>query len=222
MRSLLKLGVLVLVAGGFLFGARLLGLHELLTLEGMRAWVGSFGAYAPLAFIGICILGIFLYLPEALLLTFGGALFGGWAAFFYGWIAAVVGTTATFVVARYLARGYVQRVFVARREWFRRFDERFSRRGFFWVFLLRAVLGLTPPLNWAVGVTNVPFGSHFAGTALGVIPNVAIFVYFGGSIAVAIERDDWLTPQILIPSALVAAFLAAGIVLSRRLFAEGE
>lgn len=220
MSNYVKLALVVLMALAFLFGARVLGLDRLLTLEGMRAWVDSFGAYAPAAFIGVCILGIVFYLPEALLLTFGGALFGGWSAFLYGWIASVVGTTVTFLIARYLAREYVQRVFIGKREGFRRFDERFSRHGFFWVFLLRTVLGLTPPLNWAVGVTSVPFPSYLAGTALGVIPNVAVFVYFGRSIAEAIEQGNWFTPQILVPAGLVLIFVTTGVVMGRRLFAD--
>ncbi len=217
MQRILKPALLVACVLGFLFGARLLGLDQLLTLEGMRGWVESWGPYGPAAFIGVCIFGIVLYLPEALLLTFGGALFGGWPAFVYGWIASVIGTTTTFLLARFVARDYVQRVFVARWEGFRRFDERFTRHGFVWVFFLRSVLGLTPPLNWAVGVTSVPFPSYVAGTALGVIPNVAVFVYFGGSIARAIEDGDWFTPQLLVPAGLVVVFLATGVLVGRYL-----
>ncbi|MDG2308485.1 MAG: VTT domain-containing protein [Candidatus Binatia bacterium] len=218
----MKLGLLALLGVAFVFGARLLGLDELLTLDGMRSWVDSWGNLGPVAFIGICTLGIVLYLPESLLLTFGGALFGGWPAFVYGWIATVIGTTATFLIARYLARDYVQRTFVEKSDWFGRLDARFSQNGFIWVFLLRTVLGLAPPLNWAVGATSVPFGSYAAGTALGVIPNVAVFVYFGGSVAVAIENGDWLTPQVLIPAGLVAGFLVVGVLVGRRLLSEDE
>lgn len=216
----IKIGLVVVLVIGIAFGARLLGLDQLLSLEAMREWVDSWGRLGPLAFIGLCILGIVLYLPESLLLTFGGALFGGWAAFAYGWIATVIGTTITFLVARYVARDYVRRTIVDKRDWFRRFDDRFSQHGFFWVFLLRTVLGLAPPLNWAVGATSVSFGNYAAGTALGVIPNVAVFVYFGGSIATAVEQGDWLTPQILVPTGIVVLFVATGILMSRRLFRD--
>ncbi len=222
MKNVVKVGLLVLLLVAVVFGARMLGLDQLLSLEGMRTWVDSWGRFGPVAFIGICILGIVLYLPESLLLTFGGALFGGWHAFAYGWIATVIGTTATFLIARYLARDYVQRTFIERRDWFRRFDERFSRHGFFWVFFLRTVLGLAPPLNWAVGATSVSFPNYAAGTALGVIPNVAVFVYFGGSIAVAIEQGDWLTPQVLVPAGLVGMFVAVGVLMGRRLFSDDD
>jgi len=222
MKNAAKLGLLVLAVLGFLFGARLLGIHEMLTLEGLRVWVDSWGRLGPVAFMGLCVLGIVLYLPEALLLALGGALFGAWPAFFYGWIAAVLGTTVTFLIARYVARDYLQRTLVSRREWIGRLDGRFSRNGFVWVFLLRTVLGLAPPLNWAVGATSVPLPSYFAGTALGVVPNVAVFVYFGGSVAEAIQNGDWVSPQVLVPASLVVCFLALGVAMGRRLLSLEE
>lgn len=217
MSKFVKVGLALALVAAFVFGGRLLGLDRLLDLDELRAWVDSWGRLGPLAFIGLCILGIVLYLPESLLLTFGGALFGGWPAFVYGWVATVIGTTTTFLIGRYLARDYVQRTFIANRPGFQRLDARFADNGFFWVFILRTVLGLAPPLNWAVGATSVSFGSYAAGTALGVIPNVAIFVYFGGSIAEAIEKGAWLTPQILVPAGIVALFLALGVWMGGRL-----
>lgn len=222
MQNAIKLLLLVLLVVAFFFGARFAGIDQLLSLESMRDWVDSWGELGPIAFIAVCILGIVLYLPESLLLTFGGALFGGWRAFFYGWTATVIGTTITFLIARYLARDYVQRTFVERRDWFRRFDERFSQHGFFWVFFLRTVLGLAPPLNWAVGATSVSFGQYAAGTALGVIPNVAVFVYFGGSVAQAVEQGDWLSAQIIVPAAVVVLFVAVGVLMGRHLFRDDD
>lgn len=215
--GVLKVGLLVLFGLGALFGAKLLGLDRLLELEELRAWVDSWGRFGPAAFIGLCILGIVFYLPESVLLTLGGAVFGGWPAFVYGWIATVVGTTITFLIARYLVRDWVQHTFVRSRPGFQRLDARFADNGFVWVFLLRTVLGLAPPLNWAVGATSVSFGNYAAGTALGVIPNVAIFVYFGGALAEAIDKGDWLTPAVLLPAAIVAAFVTLGIWMGRRL-----
>ena len=216
--TILKIGLLVALLVVFLFGARWLGFDQLLTLEGMRAWLESWGSLGPLAFIGLCILGIVLYLPESLLLTFGGALFGGWSAFVYGWIATVVGTTVTFLIARYLARDYVQKTFLSRREGFQRMDARFAEHGLIWVMLLRTVLGLAPPLNWAVALTSVSFRNYFLGTALGVIPNVAIFVYFGRSMAEAGESGTWMTPQLVLPAVLVGLVVIAGILAGRRVF----
>ena len=217
-KKLLNFALLITAVVVILFGARWLGFDQLLTLDGMRAWLESWSPYGPLAFIGLCIVGIVLYLPESLLLMLGGALFGGWTAFVYGWVATVIGTTVTFLIARYLARDYVQRTFLERRENFRRMDERFSEHGLIWVFLLRTVLGLAPPLNWAVALTSVSFRNYFLGTALGVIPNVGTFVYFGRSMADAGESGIWMTPQVILAAVLVAGVVAVGIFAGRRMF----
>ena len=216
----LKLVLLAALIAGFSLTAHCLGVDRLLDLEGLRSWIDSWGPLGPLAFIGLCVVGIVFYLPESALLAAGGALFGGWQALLYGWTASVLGTTTTFLIARYLARDYVHRTFGGSQAWFQRFDRRFSENGFLWVLLLRMVLGLLPPLNWAVGVTSVRFGSYLAGTAIGVIPNVAVFVYFGGSLARALEEGAWLTPQILVPAALVLAVIVASLFFGRRLLGD--
>jgi uncharacterized membrane protein YdjX (TVP38/TMEM64 family) len=223
-KSLLRHALPVFLVAGvgvlFFYGASWLGLDRLLTLEGLRAWVDSYGPYGPVAFAGLCVLGVLLYLPEALLLTLGGVLFGSGPALFYGWIAAVFATSLTFFLGRYLARDFVRRRVLDGRDRFAILDARFAGRGFLWMLLLRSVLGLAPPLNWAPGVSQVSFAHYFAGTALGLIPNLAIFAFFGGSLAGAMDdgaRAGW--------SLGLAAFLIIGLVsgaflVSRRFFRE--
>lgn len=219
MSRVVRLGLIVAVIAAVLFGARLTGLDQALTLEGMRQMVSSWGDYGPVVYVALCIAGILLTLPESVLIAFGGALFGGWAAFFYGWIGAVVGTTLTFLIVRYLAHDYVQRIVGGRSARFRRVDERFAQDGFRWMIVLRVVMGLAPPLNWAVGAMSIPLPSYVAGTAVGVIPSVALFAYFGGAIARAMETGDWLRPNVLIPAALIGLLFVGAVVLGRRLLA---
>lgn len=221
MERLLKLSLVALLGVAFFYGTRLLGLDRILTLDGMRDWVASWGSFGPLAFVGVCVLGIVLYLPESALLALGGAVFGGWTAFACGWFASVIGTTITFLIARYIARDWVQRTLAGRGDRFRRLDERFARNGFAWVCLLRTVLGLAPPLNWVVGASSVSFPAYAAGTALGVVPSVALFTYLGGSIAEAAEGGSWWTPELLLAAALVALFVVVGVVLGRRILGSG-
>jgi uncharacterized membrane protein YdjX (TVP38/TMEM64 family) len=220
MNRFVRLGLLVVVTAGILFGARLTGLDQAMTLEGMRAMVSSWGDLGPVVYVGLCIAGILLYLPESLLLAFGGALFGGWPAFLYGWLGAVLGATMTFLIVRYLAHDYVQRTVASRSARFRRVDERFAQDGFRWMLVLRVVMGLAPPLNWAIGATSIPLASYVGGTAIGLIPIVGLYVYFGGSIANAMETGDWLTPEVLVPAALVGLLLVGAIVFGRRLLSE--
>lgn len=184
-----------------------------LDVERLRALVARNAPWGPLVFLGICVAAIFLHLPAFLPLALGGVLFDAPAAFALGWLGAVVGTTATFLVVRYLARDAFQAA-LARR--FRRLavlDDRLAADGFRTVLLLRLALFLSPPLNWALGATRVPLGRYVAATAVGVVPGVALCVYFAESILV---RGRAGTPP-LVRLAVGVALLAGAIWLARRM-----
>jgi len=80
-----------------------------LTFEGMRALVEAHAPYSPLVFIGIFIAGIFLRIPQIILVVLGGIRFKRPYAFAYSWIAVVVGTTSSFLLMRYFARDALQK-----------------------------------------------------------------------------------------------------------------
>ena len=217
-RPILLFAVVALV---FFSGASWMGLDRLLTLEGLRAWVDSYGPYGPVAFAGLCVLGVLLYLPEALLLTLGGVLFGSGPALLYGWVAALFATSVTFFLSRFLARGFVRRSLLDGQDRFAALDARFAGRGFLWMLLLRSVLGLAPPLNWAPGVSRVSFPQYFAGTALGLLPNLPIFAFLGGSLAGAMDdgaRAGW---SLGLAAFLIVGLLSGAFLVSRRFFREG-
>ena len=82
----------------------------------------------------------------------GGVLFGPCWGFVYSWVASVVGTTATFLLVRYTAQAWAQRALRDRFPRLRALDDRLARHGVRdrWS-LLRLLLFLAPPLNWALG-----------------------------------------------------------------------
>lgn len=214
--------LLVLLLAGLVWAARTLDLAQHASLQGMRALVDSWAPYGPLVFIGICILGIFLHMPEIPFMAVGGLLFDGLAAFAYGWIAAVVGTTATFLLVRYFARDAFQRSLARRFARLQALDERLARNGFATVLVLRLVLFLAPPLNWALGATRVGTQQYVAGTAVGVVPGIATVVYFAESIASREPGAPILTPGVVVAALLLVAFLVTAAVAGRRLLGRSE
>jgi uncharacterized membrane protein YdjX (TVP38/TMEM64 family) len=184
-------------------------------LERVRAFVEAAGPYGPLAFIAVCIAGIFLHMPEILLIAVGGMLFEGVHAFTYGWIASVVGATSTFVIVRYFARDYVQRGMSARFARLRALDERLERNGFVTVLVLRLVLFMAPPLNWALGASRVRLVHYVGGTALGVVPGIAAAVFFADSITQP-AADEGFPGRRLIGAAFIVGFLVVAGLASRR------
>jgi uncharacterized membrane protein YdjX (TVP38/TMEM64 family) len=191
-----------------------LGSH--LDLEGMRALVEANAPYGPLVFMGACVAGIFLHLPELVLIAIGGMLFDAPQAIAYGWTASMVGATATFLIVRYLARESFQRTLERRFARLRALDQRLEQHGFRTVLILRLVLCLAPPLNWALGATSVRLPHYVAGTALGVVPGITTAVLFAESIVGGEGGAGRFAVLLLV----VAALLVVTGVLGRRLLAR--
>src|SRR5262245_34098224 len=115
----------------------------------------------------LVIAGLFTRVPMmgTVLVAVGAVLFGGLAAFAYGWLAALVGTTAIVVLVRSVARDYAKRMLDARPRRLRALDERITRNGFGTVLVLRLIFGMAPMLNWGLGLTGVHLLHCFAAPA---------------------------------------------------------
>lgn len=165
-------------------GAALVGAVVLLGRGGGRyvpefaTWVQRQGHWAPVLFVLGYAVATVAFLPGSLLTLAAGALFGlarGTALAFGG---AVLGSTAAFLVARYLARPLVVRR-LGPDPRFRRIDEAVGARGVRLVLLLR----LSPVLpfnvlNYALGATRVRLRDYLLG-AVGMLPGTVLYVWTG-------------------------------------------
>jgi len=60
-----------------------------------------------------------------------------------------------------------------------------------------------------------------AGTALGIVPALALCAYLGDAVSDARAWTALLTPGVLVPALLAVAFAVTGTVLGRRVFGDG-
>src|SRR5262249_50714437 len=162
--SLLRPLLLGLVLAGIIWATWRFDLVRYMSVAGMRELVDAHAPYGPLLFMTIVVAGLFTRLPMmgTVLVAVGAVLFGGLAAFAYGWLAALVGTTVIFVLVRSVARDYAKRMLDARPGRLRALDERITRNGFGTVLVLRLVFGMAPMLNWGLGLTGVRLLHCFA------------------------------------------------------------
>ncbi len=142
------------------------------------AWVNSLGFWGPLVFIIGYVVAVVAFVPGSILTLAAGAIFGVVQGAIYVFIAAVLGSCAAFLVARYVARQWVERR-IAQSPKFAAIDRAVGREGRKIVFLMR----LSPVfpfnlLNYALGLTNVRF-VDYAIAALGMLPGTILYVYYG-------------------------------------------
>ncbi len=214
----LRAVLIALGAAGVAAGLAWLDPWERLSVDAMRALVEAWGPLGPLVFAAILIAGFFIPGPEILLVALGGVLFGPVRGFVYSWVAAVVGTAATFLLVRYTAQAWAQRAVRDRFPRLRALDDRLERHGVASVVVLRLLLFLAPPLNWALGASRVRARDYVIGTASGILPGMALTVFVADRITAAGSTAELLDWELLAPAAILALLIAVGVVVGRRLF----
>src|SRR5262245_7451035 len=148
-----------------LFGiGRALDLQQHLTVESLRATIAAVGAAGPVLYVVAFCLGELLHVPglvfvAAAVLAFGPAL-GGPLAF----LGAVASVSVSFWVVRAIGGRPLGEL---RTRWVRRALAQLDARPITTIALLRLVLILAPPLNYALALSQVSFAQYFLGSVLG-------------------------------------------------------
>jgi uncharacterized membrane protein YdjX (TVP38/TMEM64 family) len=186
------------------WGGRAAALHLLPLIAAVRA----LGPLAPVAFIGIYTLAVVVLIPGSLLTIAGGAIFGLGYGILYAMIGATLGSTAAFLIGRYVARRTVTRR-LASMPRFAAIERAVSAQGRRIVFLLR----LSPVipfnfLNYVLGVTTISV-LDFVVASIGTIPGTIVYTYGGKVTGEALV----LAGQAQVPrNASYYAVLVAGLV----------
>jgi uncharacterized membrane protein YdjX (TVP38/TMEM64 family) len=167
---------LVLVLGG-IAAAVLLGRAVGGYVPEFARWVASLGAWGPIAFIAGYIIACVAFIPGLVLTLAAGAIFG-WIGVAYVFAGAVLGATAAFLIARYVARRAVERRLEGNPR-FAAIDRAIAREGRKIVTLLR----LSPAfpfnlLNYALGLTSVSLPDYLL-AMIGILPGTLLYVYAG-------------------------------------------
>jgi uncharacterized membrane protein YdjX (TVP38/TMEM64 family) len=189
-------------------------------LPGFAAWVKSLGVWGPVVFILGYAVACVLFLPGSILTLAAGVVFGLIRGTLFAFSGAFLGSAAAFLVARYLARGAIEKR-LADKPRFAAIDRAVGKDGFKIVALLR-LSPLLPfnLLNYALGLTKVRFGAYLA-AAVAMLPGTLLYVYYGtllGDLAklaggAKIERgpEQW----VFLGVGLVAT-IAASVVIGRK------
>jgi uncharacterized membrane protein YdjX (TVP38/TMEM64 family) len=172
--SWLKIAAGLVVAAGLLLLARKAGGQ----IPALAGWVEGLGLWGPLAFIAVYATAVVAFVPGSLLTLAGGAIFGLAKGTLYVFAAAVIGSSAAFLLARHGARSAVEGR-VASHPKYAAIDRAVAEEGLKIVFLLR----LSPAfpfnlLNYALGLTRVRFADYLI-ASVGMLPGTMLYVYYG-------------------------------------------
>jgi uncharacterized membrane protein YdjX (TVP38/TMEM64 family) len=166
------------------------------------------GAWAPVAFVALCVGLTLAFFPFPLVAAAGGVLFGTLEGTLLSILGAGIGALLAFLVARHAA-GEAVRPLVGER--LRRLLEAVERRGFVAVLYARIIPGVPRDLaNYAFGLTRVAAGAFLAATVLGIAPRAFAYSALGGSLGHLDSTES------VVAIATLVAIGVLGLVLARR------
>jgi uncharacterized membrane protein YdjX (TVP38/TMEM64 family) len=172
----LRLLVVLVGVGILLF---LLPVDLQLWLREVLSWIAGRGAAGMIVFFLFYVVACILLLPGSLLTLAAGTIYGLERGIPLVSVSATAGATAAFLVARYLARGWVtQRL--ADHPRFQALDDAVAREGWKIVGLTRlSPLFPFSVLNYLYGLTGVSLRDYVLASWVGMLPGGVLYVYLG-------------------------------------------
>src|SRR2546422_10000001 len=182
-RGLAKLLVLVALLVAAALAVRASPARGWLTPRGIEQLLAALREpwWAPLAFVAAYTIAAALDFSGLVLTLVGGAVFGFWWGALLNLLGASLGASAAFWVARLLGREGLHALLGGRL--LGGLDRLAHQAGFAWLLRLR-LIPIVPfnLLNFASGLTALPWRTYAAATAIGVIPATLVYTFFADAL----------------------------------------
>lgn len=150
-------------------------------VEKISAFVQSTGAWGPALYILFCIVASLLFCPGTPLLLLA-VPFGALHGTIYAAIGLVLGSSASFLFARYTLRSFIQG-YAKQNAIFRKIDEGVKREGWRMVMFTRLVPVFPYNIqNFAYGLTGIPLWIFAIVSGICMLPAIAAYVFAGGAL----------------------------------------
>jgi uncharacterized membrane protein YdjX (TVP38/TMEM64 family) len=180
-----------------------LDLYEYASLENLEAWILSLGAWGPVGFVGLFMLGELLWVPSVLFVFVAGLIWPFAIAWPTAYIGANAASTLVFLVARYTV-GDAARRFIP--DQFLGYEERLMTKPLRTVVVIRLTTFLHPVMHWVFGVSRVSFRDLTLGTMIGLLPGVTLIVVVGdAALKLWPKVQGWVIPLIVVLVAVQVA-----------------
>lgn len=183
-RAVLLLSGIVLIALIVLPSSRALflgwiALFQGLDLEVIKAYILSFGVWAPLISFALMVFQSVMAPLPAFLITFANAALFGWlwgAAL--SWTSAMAGALLCFYIARFLGREVVEKL--TSKMALESVDAFFEKHGVYAILIARLLPFISfDVISYAAGLTSMRLSSFVIATGIGQLPATLVYSYAG-------------------------------------------
>jgi uncharacterized membrane protein YdjX (TVP38/TMEM64 family)/Fe-S oxidoreductase len=193
-------------------GVHLSGAAQYLQQDKLQALIASYGALAPAIYILIYALAPVLFLPGLPITIVGGIAFGPVWGVVYTIIGSTIGASLAFLVARYVARDWVAAKLTGPK--WAKLDSEVAAHGWKVVAFTRLIPAFPfNLLNYAFGLTRVPFLHYLVATFVCMLPACIAFIVFSSSLLGLIRGS--VSPTALLGIALIVAVSLLPVVYRR-------
>jgi uncharacterized membrane protein YdjX (TVP38/TMEM64 family)/Fe-S oxidoreductase len=193
-------------------GVHLSGAAQYLQQDRLRELIAGYGALAPAIYILIYSLAPVLLLPGLPITIAGGILFGPIWGVVYTITGSTIGASLAFLTARYVARDWVKGKLTGPR--WEKLDSEVARHGWKVVAFTRLIPAFPfNLLNYAFGLTKIPFAHYLAATFVCMLPACIAFIVFSSSLLGLIRGN--VSPTALLGIALIVLVSLIPVVYRR-------
>lgn len=180
----------------------------------LRNWISGLGFLGYLTFILIYSVAVVFSIPASALTIAAGSLFGSLYGVIIVSIASTLGAGLSFLAARYFARDFVAG-WLGKKDLFHKLENMTEKNGQIVVAITRLV-PIFPFifLNYAFGLTKIPFSVYIFWSWLCMIPGTILFVV--GADAVTKGLAEGKIPWILVGVIAVAIAIITLLIRSAK------
>ena len=166
---------------------RMLGLEQFLHAERIRELVAEAGAFGPLAFLALFVGAVVAQVPGVVFVVAAPALFHFPQALALCWAASILAVIANFGLVRRVD-GFIatpstppgQLHSAGKRSWLAPLFAGLEAHPIRTVALLRIITIMFPPVTGALALTQVSARDHAIGSAVGMLPPIALILAVSG------------------------------------------
>ena len=166
---------LVVVLGGLFAVGIATGVTDHLSVDVMRDAIVGAGALGVLMFIAAFAVGLLVQVPGMLFIGAAALAWGQGGGAVVGLAGAVIAVTASFIVVRSVGGKLLDDV---QKPWLRKIMAKLEARPVRTIALLRLVMWLAPPLNYALAMSGVTLRQYVVGSAIGLVVPITLASVF--------------------------------------------